>query len=856
MAKSNCITRVENLLRKSSITTVKKEEIMNAIKTAMAEKKYSSIDEVNVDAVAKDVTSQMKAQKQKNKINAIKDEIRIRKYQELVLNNFAGREFEGLASILVASNDQVTGARDSVSVAQTSAIANLFTEANMAFKKEGVYLLFKDMDEITQRKVNRTVEQLADEGNEKLEITEKNPDIVKVAKVMHEFSENLRETLNAKGANIPKMWGWVVKHSNDMFEVRSAANRLGLNLDDINVDPNLKGTDINYSKNFNAWKEFAMRGLDGDRTFATADNVDSFMRNVYNTLVGNKVQMADAASNIYGSRDFAKGAGAKRVLHYKTADDWFNYHLKFGTGTLQESFYSGIMTAGRNIGMIDRLGTKPIDNFEKIRLGVQKRLIDQGRNTESISKYKPFQKWMHVIDGSIHTVDNFALAKWGAIGRGVGNASKLGGAMLSATADLAIYGSEMNHQGDVFLGSMADGMAALAKIRNTPEFKDIAESLGFMMDGIITDTASRNQVGDNLSKNMTTIQRTFFELNGLTWWTNTLKENAMLAMANYYAKQKNLRLNQLNKPLQNLFNVYNIDSVKWDVIRKTAMVKASDGREFINISELANISDLDMQKILGRSDLSKTELQIEKTNFKYSVSGMLIDRSIHAVVQPDARVKGVMTQGLLKGTGMGEAMGFLGQFKGFPMSIVNMVGGRDLAFTRAGPNQDVGRGIRGMGATFVTLVMMGYVAMSIKDLFKGRDLRDPRLKSTWFAAAAQGGGLGVYGDVLFREQRDSGAIIAGLAGPGATTIADVLLAISYGIRGEGGKAGKAAYRAVSQNIPFANLFYIKTAFDYLIGYQMMETISPGVLKRVEKRMKREYNQDFLFTKPSTMFKGF
>ena len=37
----------------------------------MAEKKLSSIDEVDVDAVAKDVTAQMKAQKQKNKINAI-----------------------------------------------------------------------------------------------------------------------------------------------------------------------------------------------------------------------------------------------------------------------------------------------------------------------------------------------------------------------------------------------------------------------------------------------------------------------------------------------------------------------------------------------------------------------------------------------------------------------------------------------------------------------------------------------------------------------------------------------------------------------------------------------------------------
>jgi hypothetical protein len=863
MAKNSCIVRVENLLKKSSIKSIKKQEIINAIKDAMAEKKLSSISEVDVDAVAKDVTAQMKAQKQKNKINAIKDEILIRKYQEHVLTNFANNEFEGLASILVGSNDQIAGARDSVSVAQNSAMANLVTESNNLLKQAGVFKLFKDMDVKTQRIVTRTIAELAAEptlteqrAGIKPRITEQNPDIIKVAKIMHEFSEKIRQTLNSKGANIPKMWGWVVKQSNDIFEVRSAANRLGLKLDDIKADPDLIGTDINYNKNYQAWKNFAMQGLDGDRTFATTDNIDSYMRFIYNTLVGNKIQMSDAASNIYGSKDFAKGAGSKRVLHYKTADDWFNYHLKFGTGTLQEAYYSGIMTAGRNIGMIDKLGTKPLDNFEKIRLGVQSVLAEAGRDTSKIKSFQPFKKWMNQIDGSAHTPDNFVLAKWGAIGRGIGNISKLGGATPSAIADLALYGSEMKHQGDVFLGSMADAMAALAKIRQTPEFKDIAEGSGFMIDGVLTDMASRSQVGDNLSRDMTKVQRTFFELNLLTWWTNTLKENAMLGMSNYYAKQKNLKLNELNKPLQNLFNVYNINSVKWDVIRTQAMIKASNGKEFLNISKLDNISDLNMEKILGRSDLSKTELQIQKTNFKYSVSGILIDRSIHAVIQPDARVRGVMTQGLLKGTAMGEAMAFLGQFKGFPMALVNMVGGRDMGFIKKGPNQDIGRGIRGMGATFVTLVMMGYVAMSLKDLLKGKNLRDPRLKSTWFAAAAQGGGLGIYGDVLFREQRNSSSIVSGLVGPGATTVADVLLAVNYGIRGEGGAAGKAAYRAVSQNIPFANLFYIKAAFDYIIGYQMMETISPGVLKRVEKRMKKEYNQEYLFTKPSITNKGF
>jgi hypothetical protein len=36
----------------------------------------------------------------------------------------------------------------------------------------------------------------------------------------------------------------------------------------------------------------------------------------------------------------------------------------------------------------------------------------------------------------------------------------------------------------------------------------------------------------------------------------------------------------------------------------------------------------------------------------------------------------------------------------------------------------------------------------------------------------------------------------------------------------------------------------------------METMNPGVLKRVEKRMEKDYNQEYLFTKPSTTFKGF
>ena len=80
------------------------------------------------------------------------------------------------------------------------------------------------------------------------------------------------------------------------------------------------------------------------------------------------------------------------------------------------------------------------------------------------------------------------------------------------------------------------------------------------------------------------------------------------------------------------------------------------------------------------------------------------------------------------------------------------------------------------------------------------------------------------GDVLFNEVRDKFALLGGLVGPIGVTTADVLMAIKHGTRLEFSKASKSAYDAVTAMIPFYNLFYIKSAFDYMIGYQIMETI--------------------------------
>ena len=856
MAKSSCSTRILNLIKKSSIKSVDQQDLIDKINIAVLEAKKTNLDQVDIDKISKEVTEQIKAQKKINKINAVNDEILVRKKVQELIETFDGDEQEGLIALLVGSNRLTLGARSSVGVAQNAAQGQLVASFDAEVTANGLDGMFDKADARLQEELAITQQQIS----EGMEVTTKNPDIKKLAEIMEKHSELTRQALNARGANIPKMWGYVVRQSHDQFNVRAAANRLGKNVDDIIADPSLKGTDINYNKNFTAWKDFIMQYLDGDRTFGNTDNIDSFLMNSYNSLVGNKIQVADGASGVFGSNSVTKGISNKRVLHFKSAKDWYAYNEKFGTGSLKETYYSGLMTAGRNIGMLDTLGTKPKENFEKIRVAISNRMLANKRSTESLSSYRQFEKFMNVVDGTVYTFDGgkngFAVAKWSAIARAVGNVAKLGGAVISAAADIGIYASEMKYQGRSFLGGMGEAMGGIGKIKNTKQKRDIAKGLGFLGDGTTYDISGRFQVGDNLNKGWTQIQRTFFKYNLLSWWTNTLKENSMLGMANYYANQKSLSFDQLNKPLQSFFGLYNIDATKWDVIRKTAMSKADDGTEFINISELSNMSDADIKKITGMNDLSKTELQMEKDKFKYSVSGMLLDRSIYAVIEPDARTKGTMTQGTLAGTGMGEAIRFVGQFKAFPMAIGNKVLGREIAFLRKGPNQDIGRGIKGLASIVVVSAFMGYMSMTAKDLLKGKKPRDPNNIKTIMAAFLQGGGLGIYGDVLFKEQRDAGSVAAGLIGPAPTTVIDLGLALKYALSGEGGKAGKAAYRTVSSNIPFLNLFYIKTIFDYMIGFQIMETMNPGVLKRVEKRMKKDYNQEYLFTKPSTKFKGF
>ena len=268
MAKDKCLLRIEDLLTKSSLNAVRKDEIISAIKEAKARRGLSRIDDIDVDSVAKEVSEQIKLQKLINKRNALEDEIKIRNAVDFIFEDFANDPAEGLIAYAVGSNTIAKGAKSSVAAHQHAVVGQLVGAWETKLKELGLEEIFtKGLDDIAepelQLRITKVIEQLSKKtemeqrsGLQGVVDGETNPKIIKLAEAMEEFSELIRTKLNDRGANIGKIWGYIIRQSHDPYLVRDAAKVLGLNLDDIKIDPSLQKfkKDINYNKNYTAWK--------------------------------------------------------------------------------------------------------------------------------------------------------------------------------------------------------------------------------------------------------------------------------------------------------------------------------------------------------------------------------------------------------------------------------------------------------------------------------------------------------------------------------------------------------------------------------------------------------------------------
>jgi len=353
---------------------------------------------------------------------------------------------------------------------------------------------------------------------------------------------------------------------------------------------------------------------------------------------------------------------------------------------------------------------------------------------------------------------------------------------------------------------------------------------------------------DLLGGKMSWAMQQFFKLNGLNWWTETLRDGYALTHSHYMATNASKAFDKLTDNLRDMLGLYNIDAGKWEILRTSAL-KEADGKMYMTPEGLQTVPRATLEAYiagLGRT-VSDASVQNLSDDLSGALRAMTIDRMHHAVIEPGARTRAFMQRGTQPGTVAGELLRFIGQFKSFPVALIQMTLGREIygrGYDTLSDYMKRGKGDMLGLATFIALsTAMGYAAMSVKDLLRGKNPRPADDPKTWAAAMVQGGGLGLYGDFLFgKYNRMGGSLTGSMAGPVAN-LADTAADLWTRIR-TGDDFAAVGFNALLQNTPFMSLFYTRAALDYLILYQIQDSLNPGFLRRMERRIERENGQTF------------
>lgn len=640
----------------------------------------------------------------------------------------------------------------------------------------------------------------------------RNNDAQWAAKKLADSAESARQELNRLGANIGRIDGWSGPQMHDQAKI-------------------LRSTQQD-------WVTAILPKLDLEKTFPglSREEAAAALGDIWTTIATGRDRSITARQKgeFVGPANLAKSLGKHRELHFKSADDWLAYRDQYGSGTTFSAMVNHLQKSARMAGAMQVMGPNPEimtgSLLESATLAVRNSDMPAKEKAKTIAQ---LQSEGTAISNALDEVRGFTLAPvsvgmsrvFGGI-RGVQSMAKLGGALLSSVSDMVTRAVGLTYQGKPILQTWQDMATDMVGSVGDKEARKRAYLLGEGFDGWIDHINSAYVAEDSVPGGIHRAMSTFFRLSGLTAWTDMQRAGQARLLSAWMGEQAGAKWDRLPKDYRNVLSQQGITPEKWELIRKTAY-KAENGNTYISPDRIGAIEGMDPK--------ARLELELDVRRF-------FADEVGFGVLGSDSAVRRLMLQGTRPGTGAGELLRTLGQFRGFPVAYTQRVLGRlflggegdtvtDRLWNQSG----------NIAHMLVGLSLVGYLSMTLKDLAAGRTPRDPMRPKTLIAAMLQSGGLGIYGDFLFAESNRFGAsTLQTLAGPTVGTAAQV---VDLWIKARDGdaKAGQALNLVVS-NTPFANLFYAKPVMDVLFLNSMRESLSPGFLARQERDRYKDFGQ--------------
>jgi hypothetical protein len=593
-----------------------------------------------------------------------------------------------------------------------------------------------------------------------------------------------------------------------------------------------------------AWSQYVNEHIDWNRTLdgeykISIDMTDEaakaaivasrmeFLDRTYTAIVSGvrkQGDRAEIAKAFTGPGNLAKKESASALLTFKSSDDWYNYDQKFGKASLREAYMQDLNSAARSTALMEMLGTNPEAMVDRV---IKRMEVDYRDDPKKLARIKreasalTFKAALDEITGDINIGSHTPIARWMHGFRALQTMAKLGGAFISALSDVAFIASNRMYQGRSMMDAWNDGLTAVFRGMNAGEMREFSDRLSVGIEGQLGDFMSRFNAADDVPGQTSKLLGQFFKLNLLQPWTESNKRGVTLMIANDLGREASKGFDKIPEDLRRILGIYGIDAKGWDAARKGAK-KGPDGQTYLIPGEIGDL------------------------NVRENMFALLVSEADNAVPSPGAKERAILRRGYRPGTLAGEGIRFLTQFKSFGVTALTKPLARQVyGYGSKSLNEQLKRGVAanlGLINTVAGTTVLGYYVMQLKEVAKGREMREPSPEA-FLAAALQGGGLGIYGDFLFGEaNRYGGGTLETLAGPGIGTVSETidLLQRARGVvTGGDVDFGGDAIRLLKSNTPFANLFYTKEAMNYMVWYQLQEMNNPGYLQRAERRAENQ-----------------
>lgn len=640
-----------------------------------------------------------------------------------------------------------------------------------------------------------------------------------LAKTVRDQQQRMRRAFNSYGGDIGDLADFGVTHSHDAGQLR------------------LKGFDA-WSQKIHgllAWDRIP--NLSTGKPFAAAgqvppfNDVQAFLRDVYDGIITRGWDDRDP-SLAMGGRALANQRAEHRVLHFKDGSAWLDYNRDFGTSDPFSAMIGGLHGLARDVAALRVLGPNPRAGLGYAAQVAQKHAAELGDAKLAERATRAGKTALAMLahqDGSVNIPHHVGWARFFGGVRATLTGIQLGSAVVSSVTDAATITAAARTIG---MGKR-NVMTRSVELMASQATRETAARMGYVAETLADAGATMARyMGQTFGTGLPERLSSFtLRATGLSFVTDMRKVAFQMEFSGHLADMAGKSFDQIDANTRLMLARRGITAADWDLIRDPATrFKAPNGADF-----MTPFHWLETQTALPRVEAEGLAMRWQ----------MAIQEQVEMAIPSASREGKALLQGTAPpGTFLGELARSSTAYKSFSLSLMLNQYRRFAEADSWGMNRwAYAAKLSGM------LLVLGGLAIQLKELVKGNDPRPMDEGKFWLAALFQGGGLGIFGDFFNAEtSRAGGGLAQTLAGPVVGLASDlanpVFSNLTRAINGEDTLVGRDVSNLIRQNTPFAtSAWYLRTAYSRLVADNIQAFLDPEaelIFRRKVKKMAKDY----------------